>query len=407
MRQSSRGFGPLQSQQVERKGIRAFEKGRSTRGSLRKTSTGIATAFLAAALVGYLGYPAGAKAAPVAKKDLVIVASVINTTNPYMISNIEGAQALSKKLGIPLKIVDSNGSSQTEISKIDAILASGKTVIMFVNTVASSDAPTIVNDVQTAGGYVTIWWNKPNDFEPWDIGDNFVAFQKIPGVESGRCGADAIGAALLGKGNVVILGGVQDSTTSQTRLAGFQAEIKAKYPNIKILEVRPSNWDPQLANRNAKDMIAKYGSQINAVYSADDAMQIGAMQAFEDAGLLDKVKFASDGLYPKTLADIQSGRGNHAIVGETFHRGYMASSVGLYTAYLAAEGEITPSTLPHEKRDSLFQLSCVTPSNYQQYVKYDGTDAAAQFVSNLVKDGPWNTPPMTLIGGGPEKLPSP
>jgi ribose transport system substrate-binding protein len=407
MRQAVRGLRALTFKPAKRRALSTPTINRASGEPVRKLCAGVTTAIIASAtLVGYLGAPASATAAP-AKKDLVMVASVINTTNPYMISNIEGAKALSEKLGVPLKIVDSNGSSQTEISKIEAILAAGKTVIMFVNTVASSDAPTIVDPVQSAGGYVTIWWNKPDGYEPWDIGDNFVAFQKIPGVQSGRCGADAIGTALMGKGNVVILGGVQDSTTSQTRLAGFQAEMKEKYPGIKILEVRPSNWDPQLANRNAKDMISKYGSQINAVYSADDAMQIGAMQAFEDAGLLDKVKFASDGLYPKTLADIKSGRGSHAIVGETFHRGYMASAVGLYTAYLAAEGEITPSKLPHEKRDSLFQLSCVTLDNYKQYLKYDDTDAAKQFVDSLTKEGPWNTSPIKLIGGGPEKLPNP
>lgn len=370
----------------------------------------IAPAVIAAALGASLGVPVGAMAQskpPIPKENLVLVASVINTTNPYMIANIQGAQALSKKLGIPLEIVNSNGSSQTEISKIQAILAGGKTALVFVNTVASSDAPTIVDAVKNAGGYVTIWWNNPTDYKPWDVGDNYVAFQKIPGVQSGRCGADAIGDALHGKGNVVLLPGVQDSTTSKTRVAGFTAEMKEKYPNIKILEARPSNWDPQLANRNAKDLIVKYGSDINGVWAADDAMQIGAMQAFENASLLNKVKFASDGLYPETVADLKSGRGDHAIVGETFHRGYMASAVGLYTAYLAAEGKITPSELPHEKRESLFQLSCVTPDNYQQYLKYDGPDAAARFVDDLVEKGPWDTPPMTLIGAGPEELPKP
>lgn len=136
-------------------------------------------------------------------------------------------------------------------------------------------------------------------------------------------------------------------------------------------------------------------------------MQIGAMQAFANARLLNKVKFASDGLYPETLADLKSGRGDHAIVGETFHRGYMASAVGLYTAYLAAEAKIVPSELPHEKRESLFQLSCVTPNNYTQYLQYDGQDAAARFVDDMVVKGPWNTPPMTLIGAGPETLPTP
>lgn len=335
----------------------------------------------------------------------VIVASVINTTNPYMISNIEGAEAISKELGIDLEIVNSNNSSQTSISSIMAILASGKKPIMFVNTVASSDAPTIVDAVKQAGGYVSIWWNKPDEFKPQQIGDNFVAFQKHTGVDSGRCGAKALADALGGQGNVILLPGVQDSTTSKTRVAGFKAEISENYPGITILEERPSNWDPQLGARNAKDLIVKYGSDINGVWSADDGMQIGAMQAFENAGLLEQVKFSSDGLYPKTLEDIKSGRGDNAIVGETFHRGYMASAIGLYTAYLAASGQITPSELPDEKRESFFKLSCVTPQNYTQYLQYDEPGAADAFVQRLKETGPWDTEPVPLVGGGVEVLP--
>ncbi|WP_309620042.1 sugar ABC transporter substrate-binding protein [Salinibacterium sp.] len=342
-------------------------------------------------------------AAPLKKEDLVLVVSVINTTNPYMASNIEGAKALSKKLDIPLEIVDSNGSSQTEISKIQAILAKGKKVVMFVNTVASSDAPTIVNAVKAAGGFVTIWWNKPDSLEPWDVGNNFVAFQKHPGVDSGACTADALASAIGGKGNIIALPGVQDSTTSQTRVAGMENTLKTKFPNVKLLEERPSGWDPQLAYKNTQDLIAKYGDTISGVWTADDGMQIGAMQAFKDAGLLDKVKFASDGLYPPTIASMKAGEGNNAIVGETFHRGYMASAMGLYTAYLAATGEIDPSTLSHDKRDSLFKISCVTPANLGEFTKWD--DDIPGWIDSLVKNGPWDTQPVPLIGGGPEVLP--
>ena len=49
----------------------------------------------------------------------------------------------------------------------------------------------------------------------------------------------------------------------------------------------------------------------------------------------------------------------------------MAAAIGLYTAYQAATGEIDPSTMPPEKRDSLFKLSCVTPSTLADYTKYD------------------------------------
>lgn len=365
----------------------------------------LGTTALAAILAAGLGLSAEAAPEGFSPEEWVMVVSVINTTNPYMISNIEGARALADHLGIKLEIVNSNNSSQEGISNIMAILASGKKPIMFVNTVSSSDAPTIVDAVGRAGGHVTIWWNKPDDYKPWNVGDHFVAFQKHPGVSSGRCGAQAIAGALEGQGNVVLLPGVQDSTTSQTRVAGFRAEIAENFPGITILEERPSNWDPQIAARNAQDLIVKYGDQIDAVWSADDAMQIGAMQVFENAGLLEQVKFASDGLYPKTLEDIQSGRGGNAIVGETFHRGYMASAVGLYTAYLAATGEITPSELPEDKRESLFALSCVTPDNIGQYLKYDEPGAPAAFVENLIASGPWAAEPMPLVGGGVEVLP--
>ncbi|MFM6974621.1 MAG: sugar ABC transporter substrate-binding protein [Agromyces sp.] len=343
-------------------------------------------------------------AQPLKKEDLVFVCSVINTTNPYFASNIAGCQALGDKLGIPVEVVDSNGSSQTEISKIQAILAKGKKAVVFVNTVASSDAPTIVNAVKAAGGYVTIWWNKPDNLDPAEVGNNFVAFQKHSGIDSGKCTASALSKAIGEDGGIIALPGVQDSTTSQTRVAGLKEELATNFPNVKILDTLPSNWDPQLAYKNSKDLIAKYGDQIKGVWTADDGMQIGAMQAFKEAGLLDKVKFVSDGLYPPTIEAMKAHEGNDAIVGETFHRGYMASAIGLYTAYLAATGEIDPSTLPHEKRDSMFKISCVTPDTLGDYLKYDDADAPAKFVEDLIANGPWDTEPVPLVAGGPEVI---
>ena len=356
------------------------------------------------ALSGCSSTTGDGSAQPLKKEDLVMVVSVINTTNPYFAANILGGQVLAKKLGIPLEIVDSQGSSQTEISKIQAILAKGKKVVMFVNTVASSDAPTIVNAVKAAGGYVTIWWNKPDDLNPANVGNNFVAFQKHSGLDSGACTASMLSKAIGEKGGIIALPGVADSTTSQTRVAGLYQELDTNYPNVQVLEERPSNWDPQLAYKNSKDLIAKYGDQIKGVWTADDGMQIGAMQAFKEAGLLEKVKFVSDGLYPETVKAIKDNVGNGAIVGETYHRGYMASAIGLYTAYLAAIGEIDPSKLPAEKRDSLFKISCVTPQNIDEFLKWD--DDVEGWVDNLIANGPWDTEPVPLVAGGPEVIPT-
>lgn len=337
---------------------------------------------------------------PIPKEDLVLVLSVINTTNPYMASMIQGAEALSDELGVPLEIVDSQGSSQTEISQIQAILAQGKKVAMAVNTVASSDAPPIVNAVKAAGGYVVIWWNKPDNFEPTEVGPNFVAFQKHSGVESGQCNAQTLGEALAaeGGGGVIMLPGVLDSTTSQTRVAGFKDGLKA-FPSVTVLEERPANWDPQLGRKETETMLAKYGDQVKGIWAADDAMMLGAIEAVKAAGR-DDIKFASDGLYPPTIEYMKQGV---PIVGETFHRGYMASAIGLYTAYQAATGELDVANLPPEQRHSLFKLSCVTPDTLGEYTVYD--ENIPGWIDTLIANGPFNTEPVPVVGQGPEQLP--
>lgn len=368
-----------------------------------KAGLALAAVFALSACASTAGSSSTAAQQPIDKKNIVLVASVINTTNPYMASMIQGAQALSKKLGVPLKIVDSNGSSQTEISKIQAILAEGKKVVLMVNTVASSDAPTIVNAVKAAGGFVTVWWNKPDNLEPWNVGNNFVAFQKHSGVESGKCTADALGKALNGKGNIIALPGTLDSTTSKTRVAGLEAALKNDYPNVHILEEQPGSWDQQVAFKVTQTLISKYGDKINGVWAADDGMMLGAIQAIKDSGRANEVKFASDGLYPPMIDLMKQKFGNDAIVGETFHRGYMAASIGLYTAYLAATGKLDVAKMTHEQRDGLFKLSCVTPATLDQFTKYD-TDIDG-WVDSLITTGPFKTEPVPLVAGGPEVMP--
>ena len=130
------------------------------------------------------------------KSDLVLVTTVINATNPYMASWIEGSKALGEKLGLPVEIVQSNGSSQTQIAGIQALAAKGKKIVLVTNPLAASDVPAIYNTVKQNGGYMVVWWNMPPNMEPSQVGDHFVAFQKHPGVSSGRCGAQAIGEAL-------------------------------------------------------------------------------------------------------------------------------------------------------------------------------------------------------------------
>ena len=106
-------------------------------------------------------------------------------------------------------------------------------------------------------------------------------------------------------------------------------------------------------------MLSKYGDQIDGFWAADDAMMLGAIEAVKKAGRnRHQVR-----LRRHLPADHRQWiKARRPIVGETFHRGYMAASIGLFTAYQAATGELDVSKMPQEQRDSLFKLACVTPA---------------------------------------------
>ena len=355
----------------------------------------LARKFLAAASFGVFAWASVAHAEvsqpTYPKSDLLLVTTVINATNPYMASWIQGSKDLAAKLGVPLEVVQSNGSSQTEMAGIQAQAAKGKKIVLVMNPVAASNVPAVVKTITANGGYMVVWWNMPPGTEPQTSGDHFVAFGTYNGITAGECGAERLVQALHGKGNIIALQGVLDSTVSQERYQGLLNILK-KNPDVKLLDTQPANWDQAIALRTTQQLIAKYGDKINGVWTADDAMMLGAYQAFNQAGRLDKTKFSGEGAYPPVIALMVKKAGNDAVVASAFHRGYMAAATGLLIAYKAAVGEIDVSKLTPEQRHGQYAIGCVTPENAAQYQENGGIPAG--WLDELIKN-----PFKDLVGG--------
>ena len=92
------------------------------------------------------------------------------------------------------------------------------------------------------------------------------------------------------------------------------------------------------------------------------------------------------------------------IVGETFHRGYMAASIGLYTAYQAATGALdVVEDAAGAARQPVQDQLCHAADPGPDYTKYD--EDIPGWVDTLIANGPFKTEPVPLVGQGPEKLP--
>ena len=104
----------------------------------------------------------------------------------------------------------------------------------------------------------------------------------------GRSGAQAIAKAINGKGNIVIMEGIPCVVNSD-RVNAFKAEI-AKYPGIKILDSQAANWDTEKGMRLMENFLQKY-QKIDAVWTGDDDVLLGALKAYEESKRSDVQSF--------------------------------------------------------------------------------------------------------------------
>lgn len=346
-----------------------------------KVSIERVSASLLVLAMGGVSVAAVATAEAADKPDVQLVTSVINATNEYQLNWVNGSQAFADSVGLPLKVVNSNGDSSQEISQIRAIIAAGKKVVVTVNPVASADVPAIVKAVCQAGGFVVTQWNKPEKFPVKKQGDCYVAHIGFDGFAAGEFTASKLFEAMGGKGGVIALRGVLDSTADQQRWEGFQRALK-KYPDIKLLDAQAANWDQQQGYAAARTLVAKFGGDVKGVWGASDSMTLGAVSAINAEGMKD-VKFAGIDGVSQAIDMIKSG---DTYVATWASDPWYSGAIGLSIGYEAAAGKIEVAKLTDEQRDGTYRQAGVDKSNVANYEK---PPAADQIVKEVAK-GPFD-----------------
>lgn len=97
----------------------------------------------------------------------------------------------------------------------------------------------------------------------------------------GRVGAQWMAEEMDGKGNVVVIEGMQIPINKQ-RVDAFN-EVMSQYPDMKILDSQPADWSTQKALAVMENFLQKH-PEIDAVWCQDDDMLKGVMQAIKESG---------------------------------------------------------------------------------------------------------------------------
>jgi ribose transport system substrate-binding protein len=334
--------------------------------SRRVALSSVAAVAATLALTGCVSKTGGAAASqePLSKEDIQLVTVVQTSTNPYMLQWAKGSEAFAASVGLPLKTIVANGDSQQQLSQIQATIAAGKKVVLTINPINSADVPAIVKAVKDSGGFITTQWNKPEDYEPKNVGPNYVAHLTYDGYSAGTWTSKRLFDAMGGEGGFVAFKGVLDSPASQQRYAGMETTLK-DYPNIKLLDTQAAGWDRQTAFEQTQSLITKYGTNLKGVWAASDSMSLGAFAALEQAGMADKVKISGNDGTEEALQLIKNGG---SFVNTYSSDGYYNGALGLAMAYEAATGKLDVNSLSDDQRDGNYSQYGIDKSNVDQYL---------------------------------------
>ncbi|MBB6096814.1 ribose transport system substrate-binding protein [Deinobacterium chartae] len=132
-----------------------------------------------------------------------------------------------------------------------------------------------VADLKRRGVYTVVvdrGLTDPSAQDAYVAGDN-------PGL--GRVSAEYLGKAMGGKGNLVVLRGIPTVIDNQ-RVDAFEAVMKSKYPNIKILDKKYANWNRDDGFKVMQDYLTRF-PKIDAVWAQDDDIAVGVLRAIQQA----------------------------------------------------------------------------------------------------------------------------
>lgn len=205
-----------------------------------------------------------------------------STAFPYGAAAVSRSKQTAK--GFPnmtLTTGDGRGDATTQSSQIDDMIAKNVDVLI----VSPFDAKAIAPAVERAkkAGIKVIASDRSVDAPV----DTYIGADNV---EDGKVAGEYIVKLLDGKGNVVELQGSLGASPTIARHKGF-AEAIAGSPDIKVIANPTANYDRAQGLKVMEDLLQRFGrGKIDAVFTHNDEMSLGAIQAIKEAGRTDEIK---------------------------------------------------------------------------------------------------------------------
>ncbi|MDD2764634.1 MAG: sugar ABC transporter substrate-binding protein [Opitutaceae bacterium] len=199
-------------------------------------------------------------------------------TSPYSSASVKEFKRITREQGCGLIILDAQSDIQREAFNMDNLVAKRVDAIL-VNAVDSKGSRACLRKAARRGVAV-VCFNSTVD-RPEELG-----VRAYSGPEYYEQGVSAARVAIQHNpaGKVVMITGDPGYSAANDREKGFTDTLAKAAPNMKMLNIQTANWMRESAQRVMSDFITRYGREIDIIYSQDDNMTAGAVNALKAAG---------------------------------------------------------------------------------------------------------------------------
>jgi ABC-type sugar transport system substrate-binding protein len=267
-----------------------------------------------------------------AKKNLELV--VGTKSDDFYVTMECGAQAEAKALGAKLTVTGPADFSVSEQAPIlNSVAASKPDALIVAPTDAKALDPELQR-IQSAGTKIVFVDTSSSNSS---LGVSRITTDNIGG---GKLAADSLATQIGGKGTVAVIDVNPGISTGDARVQGFTQEMKAKYPNIKVLATQYDNDSSATAASQVASDIAAH-PDLNGVFATNVLSAQGAGTGVQHAGKSGKVKVATFDAEPQQMQMLQSNTIQLAVAQDP----YLEGQDGVQQALNAAEGKSVTASI--------------------------------------------------------------
>jgi ribose transport system substrate-binding protein len=175
-----------------------------------------------------------------------------------------------------LLYASADGSADKQAPEVEDLLSQNPDALILVPMGRAALAASV--DRAAAQGVPTVLCASGVDGDSYvtEVGTNLYGL----GARMANSLADQLG----GSGNILVMDGIPGVDTAEIAKAGA-ATVWPKKPGIKILDEQYGQWSTSEAKKIAEQWIAKYGKNIQGIWSDGGQMSQGIIQAFQEAKL--------------------------------------------------------------------------------------------------------------------------